>query len=171
MFSLTIMQSISLYNFYFCSLTLSSLTAEARTQAYVFTLQYGFSSDFHTSIWFLIWCFLVVFSRTRLFICLPPRPLYKLRKLYSSLNISVSMYYFFVNISIDKAWKEHIQILHHTLWICYISYLQKVILNIARRSVSRLIRLIRDRIANSSSFTKLFAEAPVQVFIICLNNC
>ena len=112
-----------------------------------------------------------MFSRTRLFICLPPRPLYKLRKLYSSSNISVSMYYFFVNFSIDKAWKEHIQILHHTLWICYISYLQKVILNIARRSVSRLIRLIRDRIANSSSFTKSFAEAPVQVFIICLNNC
>ena len=109
-----------------------------------------------------------MFSRTRLFICLPPRPLYKLRKLYSSLNISVSMYYFFVNISIDKVWKEHIQILHHTLWICYISYLQKVILNIARRSVSRLIRLIRDRIANSSSFTKLFAEAPVQLFINCL---
>ena len=81
------------------------------------------------------------------------------------------MYYFFVNISIDKAWKEHIQILHHTLWICYISYLQKVILNIARRSVSQLIRFIRDRIANSSSFTKSFAEAPVQVFIICLNNC
>ena len=81
------------------------------------------------------------------------------------------MYYFFVNISIDKAWKEHIQILHHTLSICYISYLQNVTLNIARRSVSRLIRFIRDPIANSSSFTKLFAEAPVQVFIICLNNC
>ena len=152
-------------NLYFCSLTLSSLTAETRTQTFVFTLQYGFSSDFHTSIWFLIWCFLVVFSRTRLFICLPPRPLYKLRKLYSSLNISVSMYYFFVNISIDKAWKEHIQILHHTLSI------RKVILHIARRSVSQLIRFIRDRIANSSSFTKSFAEAPVQVFIICLNNC
>ena len=81
------------------------------------------------------------------------------------------MYYFFVNISIDKAWKEHIQILHHTLWICYISYLQKVILNIARRSVSRLIRLIRDPIANSWSFTKLLAEDPVENFIDCVNNC